>query len=58
MASKSATELEQNDATLLARKRPYAVAAENQTGPQAGSKGMGKGRGRIRGKGKRLAKKG
>jgi hypothetical protein len=58
VASKTAAELQQDDTTLLARKRPYAVAAENQTGPQAGSKGMGKGRGRIRGKGKRLVKKG
>jgi hypothetical protein len=58
VASKTAAELEQNDATLLARKRPYAVAAADQTGPQPGSKGMGKGRGRIRGKGKRLVKKG
>lgn len=56
MASKTATELEQHDPTLPARKRPYADTAT--AGPQPGSKGMGKGRGRIRGKGKRLVKKG
>lgn len=54
MASKSAKELTQNDPSMLERIRPYKVDAATQTGPQAGSKGMGKGRGRIRGKGKRL----